>query len=126
MAERFFIKTFGCQMNEHDSEKMRGILYHLGMEEAESEKKADVIILNTCAVREKPVHKVYSELGRFKRWSDKIIAVCGCVAQKEGKRLIERMPHVDVVIGPRNIYRLPEAIEKAKRGKKIYLYRTEW
>ena len=118
MGEKFFIRTFGCQMNEHDSEKIRGLLVHMGMEEAESEREADVVILNTCAVREKPVHKVYSELGRFKRWKDKIFAVCGCVAQKEGKRLVERMPHVSIVIGPRNIYRLPEAIERAKQGKR--------
>ncbi len=118
MAEKFFIRTFGCQMNEHDSEKLKGILQHMGLEEAESERDAQVILINTCAVREKPVHKVYSELGRFKRWRDRIIVVCGCVAQKEGKRLIERMPHVSAVIGPRNIYRLPEAIERAKEGKK--------
>ncbi len=118
MGESFFIRTFGCQMNEHDSEKIRGILSHLGMEEVESEKEADVIVINTCAVREKPVHKVYSELGRFKHYKNKIIAVCGCVAQKEKERLIQRMPHVDIVIGPRNIYRLPEALELAKKGKK--------
>lgn len=117
MVETFFIRTFGCQMNEHDSEKIRGLLTFHGYEEASSEREADVIILNTCAVREKPVHKVYSELGRFKR-SNKIILVCGCVAQKEKKRLLERMPHVSAVIGPRNIYKVAEAIERAKAGKK--------
>ncbi len=105
-------------MNEHDSEKIRGLLLSLGMEEAEGEGEADIILLNTCAVREKPVHKVYSELGRLKRMGDKIIGVCGCVAQKEGKRIIERMPHVSLVVGPRNIYRIPEAIKRAKEGKK--------
>ena len=118
MAEKFFIRTFGCQMNEHDSEKVKGVLLHMGLEEAESEKEADLILLNTCAVREKPVHKVYSELGRFKRMKDKVIGVLGCVAQKEGRRIIERMPHVDFVIGPRNIYRIKEAFERAKEGKK--------
>ncbi len=104
-------------MNEHDSEKIAGILLHHGLEKAENEKDADIIILNTCAVREKPVHKVYSELGRFKK-ADKIVGVCGCVAQKEKKRLMERMPHVKFVIGPRNIYKIPEAVSKALEGKK--------
>lgn len=117
MAPRFFIKTFGCQMNEHDSEKMAGVLLSCGFERAESEKEAEVIILNTCAVREKPVNKVYSELGRFKK-TGKIVGVCGCVAQKEKKRLMERMPHVKFVIGPRNIYKIGEAVSKAFEGKK--------
>ena len=114
---RFYIKTFGCQMNEHDSEKMAGVLLSLGLQEAKTEKEADIVILNTCAVREKPVHKVYSELGRFKR-SKKIVGVTGCVAQKDGKRIIERMPHVSFVIGPRNIYRIGEAINNAFNGRK--------
>ncbi len=117
MSLKFYIKTFGCQMNEHDSEKLAGILLDKGLEKAENEKEADIIILNTCAVREKPVHKVYSELGRFKR-TNKIIGVCGCVAQKEKKRLIEKMPHVSFVLGPRNIYKIHEALTKALEGNK--------
>ncbi|MGB9667909.1 MAG: tRNA (N6-isopentenyl adenosine(37)-C2)-methylthiotransferase MiaB [Thermosulfidibacteraceae bacterium] len=118
MAKSFYIKTFGCQMNEHDTEKIKGLLEYHGYIEAEDEKEADIIIINTCAVREKPVHKVYSEAGRFKK-TGKIIGIAGCVAQKDGEKLLKRLPHVSFVIGPRNTYRIIEAIKLAERGEKI-------
>lgn len=117
MAKRYYIKTFGCQMNEHDTEKIKGILSYYGFEEVEDEKVADIIILNTCAVREKPTHKVYSEAGRFKR-SGKIIGICGCVAQKDGEGILKKLPFVSFVIGPRNIYKIKEAIDLAEKGIK--------
>lgn len=121
MAKKYYIKTFGCQMNEHDTEKMKGTLEHYGYQEAANEREADIIILNTCAVREKPVQKAYSEIGRYKRMG-KIIGIAGCVAKKDGKRILEQFPYVSFVIGPRNIYRITDAIQLAERGiKSVYV-----
>lgn len=108
-------------MNVHDSEKLLGVLSAMGYQHTENEEEADLIILNTCAVREKAEHKVYSELGRIRRQKDKgaLIGVCGCVAQKEGKGLLQRMPFVDFVLGPRNIYSLPQVLEEVRIGRRV-------
>ncbi|MBA2848759.1 tRNA (N6-isopentenyl adenosine(37)-C2)-methylthiotransferase MiaB [Thermosulfuriphilus ammonigenes] len=117
---RVFIRTFGCQMNEYDSRRM---LESLRPEytPVSAPEDADLIILNTCSVREKAEVKVYSLAGRLKhlkrRRPDLIIAVCGCVAQQEGQRLVERMPHIDIVLGPQGIYRLREALAKVRAGE---------
>ncbi len=108
-------------MNVHDSEKLLGVLSTMGYTPVASEEEAHLIILNTCAVREKAEHKVYSELGRLKGLKKRgvTIGVCGCVAQKEGGFLLERMPFVDFVVGPRNIYSLPRVLEEVQRGRRV-------
>jgi tRNA-2-methylthio-N6-dimethylallyladenosine synthase len=109
-----YLQTFGCQMNVHDSEKMLTILAENDYRPTEDIHRADIILLNTCSVREKPEHKVYSALGRLKKLKEKnhhlVIGVGGCVAQQEGKRLLDRIGHLDLVFGTHNLHRLPELI----------------
>ena len=120
-----FIRTYGCQMNVYDSERMAGLLKPLGYGVAETPEGADLVILNTCHIREKAAEKVYSELGRLKRLkADKArsggemkIAVAGCVAQAEGPEITARAPQVDMVVGPQAYHRLPELIAKAARER---------
>jgi tRNA-2-methylthio-N6-dimethylallyladenosine synthase len=116
-SKKTYIETFGCQMNERDSEIMGQILANVDFCPTEDIKQADVIVINTCSIRDKAEQKVYSLLGRLKKLKEKkpslIISVAGCVAQQEGERLQARMGHVDIVIGPQEIYRLPELVSKA-------------
>ncbi len=113
-SRSFFIKTFGCQMNERDSEIMAQLLGETGYVETSDSDQADLIILNTCSIRAKAEQKVMSLLGvlrKQKKRNPKLkICVAGCVAQQEGKQLIERMPHVDLVVGTQNIYQLAELL----------------
>ena len=122
MKGRFFIQTFGCQMNVHDSEYMAALLEEAGYREASTLKEADIILINTCAVRQKAEEKVYSLLGRLKflkkKRQDLIIGVCGCVAQKEAERILNRMPHVDLVFGTHQFYRVAEFIEQIRQNQK--------
>jgi len=117
---RYAITTFGCQMNVHDSERMHEVLRRAGYAEAEDPADADVLVLNTCSVREKAEQKLRSEVGRLARWKrdqpDRVIVVAGCVAQQEGERLLRRMPAVDVVIGPDNIGELPRLLGDLSTG----------
>jgi tRNA-2-methylthio-N6-dimethylallyladenosine synthase len=112
----FHIITFGCQMNEHDSERMAGILQTQGYSVAPCPENADMIILNTCSIREKAEQKFYSELGRLKGLKtanpNMKIAVAGCIAQQEGGDLISRAPYVDMIFGPSDIGRLSTLVEK--------------
>ncbi len=112
--KQYYIETFGCQMNVHDSEKMAGILKSEGYIETGSAKDADVVIFNTCSIRQKAEQKFFSELGRIKslkkRRPDLKIAVAGCIAQQGGVEIIKRAPHVDFVVGPQNINALREII----------------
>jgi tRNA-2-methylthio-N6-dimethylallyladenosine synthase len=122
VIKKSYIETFGCQMNERDSEIMGQMLSNSDYIPTENIKQADVIVINTCSIREKAEQKVYSLLGRLKILKQKkpslIISVAGCVAQQEGKRLQARMPLVDIVLGPQQIYRLPELLGKAaEKGK---------
>ncbi len=122
-VKKSYIETFGCQMNERDSEIMGQMLSRSNYMPADDIDQADVIVINTCSIREKAEQKVYSLLGRLKKLKEKkpslIISVAGCVAQQEGKRLQARMPQVDIVLGPQHIYRLPELIDKAAgKGKR--------
>lgn len=123
MAKKLFIKTYGCQMNVYDSEKMFDILAPFGYEPAENHAEADIIILNTCHIREKAAEKTYSELGRIRdtKKRDSIIAVAGCVAQAEGSEIFARAPYVDIVVGPQSYHSLPDLIGKIlrKEGKKL-------
>ena len=113
--QKVFIKTFGCQMNEYDSDKMADVLQAAyGMVRAASAEEADVILFNTCSVREKAQEKVFSDLGRIKPLKAKnpalIVGVGGCVASQEGAAIVARAPYVDVVFGPQTLHRLPELI----------------
>jgi len=118
--KKFHIKSFGCQMNVYDGERMSEMLVDQGMTAAENSEAADLVVLNTCHIREKAVDKVYSDIGRLRRkdGSSPMIAVAGCVAQAEGKEISRRAPSVDIVVGPQAYHRLPELMETAKSGKK--------
>ncbi len=116
-----FIKTYGCQMNVYDSERMKDVLKPIGYAPVESPEAADLVVLNTCHIREKATEKVYSELGQLKRLKeaggDKLtIAVAGCVAQAEGEEIMRRQPAVDLVLGPQAYHKLPEMIARASRA----------
>ncbi|MCC6544009.1 MAG: tRNA (N6-isopentenyl adenosine(37)-C2)-methylthiotransferase MiaB [Nitrospirae bacterium] len=116
MSKQLFIKTFGCQMNEHDTEKIAGVLSGMGYSLTDSPDKADMVILNTCSVREKAEFKCYSDLGRInelkKSNPDLIIGVGGCVAQQEGANIVRKAPYVDLVFGTDNIADIPGLLEK--------------
>ncbi|HEY3175700.1 MAG TPA: tRNA (N6-isopentenyl adenosine(37)-C2)-methylthiotransferase MiaB [Candidatus Polarisedimenticolia bacterium] len=116
------METWGCQMNEHDSEKMAGVLQSLGLRAAPNVEEADVILLNTCSVREKAAHKVFTRLGQLKRHKTArphtVLGVCGCVAQQEQERIFARAPYVDLVMGPRRLDALPELIEDSRRRRR--------
>ena len=121
----FYLKTFGCQMNVYDSERMTEALARQGYAATDELDAADLVILNTCHIREKAVEKVYSDLGRIRvvkderqrRGKDTLIAVAGCVAQAEGPEITARQPAVDLVIGPQSYHRLPELIDDIARTR---------
>jgi tRNA-2-methylthio-N6-dimethylallyladenosine synthase len=115
VLKKFYIKTFGCQMNEYDSDKMADVLRASeGMQQTENPEEADVILFNTCSVREKAQEKVFSDLGRMRPLKEArpelIIGVGGCVASQEGDAIVKRAPYVDVVFGPQTLHRLPQLI----------------
>jgi tRNA-2-methylthio-N6-dimethylallyladenosine synthase len=115
MSKKVFIKTFGCQMNEYDSDKMSDVLHAAqGYEPTDNVEEADLILFNTCSVREKAQEKVFSDLGRIKHLKAKgvQIGVGGCVASQEGATIIARAPYVDVVFGPQTLHRLPELLNQ--------------
>ncbi|MDQ7744967.1 tRNA (N6-isopentenyl adenosine(37)-C2)-methylthiotransferase MiaB [Hydrogenophaga pseudoflava] len=118
MSRKVFIKTFGCQMNEYDSDKMADVLGAAeGFEKTQDPEEADLILFNTCSVREKAQEKVFSDLGRVKHLKKKgvLIGVGGCVASQEGAEIIKRAPFVDVVFGPQTLHRLPEMLKARDR-----------
>ena len=115
MSKKVFIKTFGCQMNEYDSGKMADVLHAAqGYDQTQDVEEADLILFNTCSVREKAQEKVFSDLGRVKHLKKKgvLIGVGGCVASQEGAAIIERAPYVDVVFGPQTLHRLPQLLNQ--------------
>jgi tRNA-2-methylthio-N6-dimethylallyladenosine synthase len=122
---RLFIKSYGCQMNVYDAERMADVLAPLGYELAEAADGADLVVLNTCHIREKAAEKVYSELGRIRtlkndrraEGGDMTVVVAGCVAQAEGAEIMRRAPAVDLVVGPQAYHRLPELIARAHRER---------
>lgn len=120
VPKSFHVKSFGCQMNVYDGERMAEMLDGQGMEAAASESEADLVILNTCHIREKAAEKVYSEIGRMRRedGTRPMIAVAGCVAQAEGAEIPRRAKDVDIVVGPQAYHRLPELIVDATSGKR--------
>jgi tRNA-2-methylthio-N6-dimethylallyladenosine synthase len=123
-TKRLYIKTYGCQMNVYDSERMADVLRPLGYELTDRAQGADLVVLNTCHIREKATEKVYSELGQIKRLKQAraaeggamLVAVAGCVAQAEGAEIVRRQPAVDLVVGPQSYHRLPELIARAHRS----------
>ena len=112
----FYLETFGCQMNVVDSERIVGLLDEIGYHQVEEPEQADLILLNTCAVRDKAVRKAYGHLGRFKpmkeRKPDLILGMGGCIAQQEGKQLLEEFSYLDLVFGTHNVHRLPEMVQQ--------------
>jgi tRNA-2-methylthio-N6-dimethylallyladenosine synthase len=124
MTKRLFIKTYGCQMNVYDSARMTELMAPLGYRVVDTPAGADLVILNTCHIREKAAEKVYSELGTIRRLKEArarqggqmVVAVAGCVAQAEGAEMRERAPFVDLVFGPQAYHRLPEMVARASRA----------
>ena len=124
MAKKLHIKTYGCQMNVYDSERIAEVLAPLGYEATDDAAGADMVILNTCHIREKAAEKVYSELGRLRLQKDAmaehgqrmVLAVTGCVAQAEGEEVLKRAPFVDMVFGPQTYHRLPQMVAEATRA----------
>ncbi len=118
MTKKVYIKTFGCQMNEYDSDKMSDVLGAAqGYEPTQDPEEADLILFNTCSVREKAQEKVFSDLGRVKHLKKKgvLIGVGGCVASQEGQAIVARAPYVDVVFGPQTLHRLPQLLDERQR-----------
>ena len=119
--KKVFIRTFGCQMNEYDSDKMSDVLRAAeGYEPTDDVEQADLVLFNTCSVREKAAEKVFSDLGRVKHLKKKgvLIGVGGCVASQEGAAIVERAPYVDIVFGPQTLHRLPQMIAERQRAQR--------
>jgi tRNA-2-methylthio-N6-dimethylallyladenosine synthase len=122
-SRKLYVKSFGCQMNVYDSQRMADTLAPLGYAETATADEADLVILNTCHIREKAAEKVYSELGRMRRLKEDaaaggrkvLIGVAGCVAQAEGEEMIRRAPAINIVVGPQSYHRLPDLIARAER-----------
>jgi tRNA-2-methylthio-N6-dimethylallyladenosine synthase len=122
VTKRLFIKTYGCQMNVYDSERMADVLRPLGYAPTDTAEDADFVILNTCHIREKAAEKVYSELGKLREMKEArsgalTIAVAGCVAQAEGEEIMRRQPAVDLVVGPQAYHQLPELLTRTARAR---------
>lgn len=126
-ARKVFVKTYGCQMNVYDSDRMSDALSRDGYVATDVLEDADFVLLNTCHIREKAAEKVYSELGRLRELKkakaregrEMLIGVAGCVAQAEGDEILRRVPAVDLVIGPQTYHRLPDALKRARAGQRI-------
>ena len=123
MRQKVFVKTHGCQMNEYDSAKMIDVLdERFGVDITDDPEDADILLVNTCSIREKAQEKVFSQLGRWRPFKEKrddvLIAVAGCVASQEGEALQQRAPYVDLVVGPQTIHRLADMVETTRREKR--------
>ena len=124
-GRKFYIRTYGCQMNEHDTEVMAGIFMQLGYQPTELIEEADVVLLNTCAIRENAENKVFGELGfllKYKRQNpEMLIGVCGCMSQEESvvNKILKTYQHVDMVFGTHNIHRLPHILKEAYMSKEM-------
>lgn len=124
-GKKFLIRTYGCQMNEHDTEVMAGILSEMGYESTNVTEEADIILLNTCAIRENAENKVFGEIGHLKPLKlenpDLIIGVCGCMSQEESvvNRILKKHQHIDLIFGTHNIHRLPHLVKEALFGKEM-------
>jgi tRNA-2-methylthio-N6-dimethylallyladenosine synthase len=124
---KVYVKTYGCQMNVYDSDRMADALAADGYARVETPEDADLYLINTCHIREKAAEKVYSELGRLQKLKDErrtqgrdlTVGVTGCVAQAEGREIFRRAPVVDLVVGPQTYHRLPDAVAKARSGTRV-------
>ncbi|MFN9541864.1 MAG: tRNA (N6-isopentenyl adenosine(37)-C2)-methylthiotransferase MiaB, partial [Alphaproteobacteria bacterium] len=127
MTQKIFIKTYGCHMNEYDSSRMADVMAPHGFVRADAPEEADLVILNTCHIREKASDKVYSELGRLRSLKtaraeegrQMIVAVAGCVAQAEGEEMLRAAPVIDIVVGPQVYHRLPEMVARARTRNRV-------
>ena len=121
-AKRFAIRTYGCQMNVHDSEKVATLLEDAGLDAAPGEAEADVLVINTCSIRDKAEHQLYSDLGKLRVWKDakpgRVVGVGGCVAQQVGDKLLGRFDHLDFVFGTHNLRRVPAMLDAASEGQR--------
>jgi tRNA-2-methylthio-N6-dimethylallyladenosine synthase len=128
MKKKAHLKTYGCQMNDHDSARMSSVLTRNGFEMTEDVNEADLVVLNTCSVREKPENKVYSFLGTIRELKQQnpnmIIGVGGCVAQQEGETILKRAKNVDMVFGPDQMFKLPDMISRVEQGERVL--ETAW
>src|SRR6185503_12548387 len=119
--KKLYIQTYGCQMNQYDSERIAQVMARDGYVQTDRIDAADLILLNTCSVRDKAEQKVYSALGSWREFKEYragvIIGVGGCVAQQEGDRLLKRVPHLDLVFGTHNIRKLPELVEQVQLSR---------
>jgi tRNA-2-methylthio-N6-dimethylallyladenosine synthase len=124
--KKLFIKSYGCQMNVYDAERMSDVMANQGYQTTQNMEEADLVLLNTCHIREKAAEKVYSEIGRIRKIRDKredqsaamMIGVAGCVAQAEGEEMMARAPAIDLIVGPQSYHNLPELVQKAQNGSK--------
>ncbi len=121
--KKLYIETLGCQMNKSDSERIAGMLSHFGYEPVEEAKKADLLIINTCSIRQLSADKAYSRVGLWGKWKKSKphikIGICGCVAQQDKQAIRKRAPYVDIIFGTHNIYELPQLIKKVESGEKV-------
>jgi tRNA-2-methylthio-N6-dimethylallyladenosine synthase len=128
VARKYFIETFGCQMNYHDAERVSGLLEQDGYERTEDERTADLVVINTCSVRERAAEKVYSRLGEIRELdaeqpagrgrNRRVVTVMGCVAQQEGDRMLRRDPSIDVIVGTQRLKELPRLVDEAIRSRR--------
>ena len=130
MSKKIYIKTFGCQMNEYDSNRLADLLKTTGYERTEDPDDIDCYILNTCHIREKATEKVYHDVGRLKKsYKNKkkpIVIVTGCVAQAENNEMLDREPYIDAVVGPQSYKNIPKILQKIKNRKKNKLNLTNF
>ena len=125
MKKKIFIKTFGCQMNQYDSDRIIDSVKNIGFKKTDDQENADCFVINTCHIRDKAKEKVYHEIGRVKQIYEKkskpILIIAGCVAQAENEEMLKREPFIDIIIGPQSYHRINEAIEKhtAKKQNEI-------
>src|SRR5882724_9370532 len=119
--KKLYLQTYGCQMNQYDSERIARLMGRMDYESTDRIDAADLVILNTCSVRDRAEQKVYSALGRWKEFKDAregvIMGVGGCVAQQQGENLLKRVPHLDLVFGTHNIHKLPEMVEQVEAAR---------
>lgn len=131
MQKKFHIITYGCQMNEHDSEQIAGLLHSVGYSRTETPEHADMILLNTCSIREKAEHKLYSQLGKLRPLKEirpgLVLGVCGCVAQQEAEKIFARIPYVDLVLGTKAIPKLPMLLQTLDyRPRVLDVSESDW
>ena len=124
LPKKLHVRSWGCQMNAYDAERVTGLMRPLGYQATDDPAEADLVVLNTCHIREKAAEKVYSDLGRLRRATKPgaKVAVAGCVAQAEGAEIAARAPNVDIVVGPQSLHRLPELVARAHREEGLALH----